>query len=126
MGLHDPRVQLSLQIPKYNSELGGGDSCLSYQHLGGRGRLSSRLEASLVYIVIFQDSQGYTERNSVSEKKQKHRNLLEMRVSKILYKAISAHLIIKPLLSDASKGRINKQTTSHVQILTQTLGRKVW
>jgi hypothetical protein len=37
--------------------------------LGGRGRRISEFEASLVYRVEFQDSQGYTEKPSLEEKK---------------------------------------------------------
>jgi hypothetical protein len=41
--------------------------------LGGRGRQISELEASLVYKVSFQDSQGYTEKPCLEKPKKKKR-----------------------------------------------------
>jgi hypothetical protein len=38
--------------------------------LGGRGRQISEFEASLVYRVSFQDSQGYTEKPCLEKTKQ--------------------------------------------------------
>jgi hypothetical protein len=38
--------------------------------LGGRGRRISEFEASLVYKVEFQDSQGYTEKPYLEKQKQ--------------------------------------------------------
>jgi hypothetical protein len=41
--------------------------------LGGRGRWISEFQASLVYRVIFQDSQGYTEKPCFRKKKKGER-----------------------------------------------------
>jgi hypothetical protein len=41
--------------------------------LGGRGRQISEFEASLVYRVEFQDSQGYTEKPCLEKPKRKNK-----------------------------------------------------
>jgi hypothetical protein len=57
---------------------GSGGTCLSSQHLGGRGRLISEFEASLVYRVSSRTAKA-TQRNLVSKNqtktnKQKNQN----------------------------------------------------
>jgi hypothetical protein len=51
-------------------EPGGGGTCLSSQHLGGRGRWISEFEASLVYRLRSRTARA-TQRNPVSKNKQK-------------------------------------------------------
>jgi hypothetical protein len=51
-------------------KLGSGGTCLSSQHLGGRGRRISEFEARLVYTVSSRTARA-TQRNTVSEKQNK-------------------------------------------------------
>ena len=55
---------------KKKKMLGSGGTRLYSQHVGGRGKWISKIEASLVYKSELQNSQGYTE-NPVSKNQKK-------------------------------------------------------
>jgi hypothetical protein len=63
--------QTKYSIYSANTQPGSGGARLWSQHLESRGRQISEFEASLVYRVSFQDSQGYTEKPCLEKPKTK-------------------------------------------------------